>query len=110
MKLKTWIAAVAMISATSVGSLVIESPASAAVWDCRAWVNPDGYLNAAKASCSSGFGSYRVAAECVSPYWPYVKTAYGPWKYRTSDSWPGSSYVWGDQHGCHITKARVEVG
>jgi len=94
--------------AVSVGLSVSATPAHAAVWGCRPSV---GYTyNTASTYCTGGFGSYRVVATCNSPSWPYTKTVYGPWRYRSSGMAASPvSYVRGDSHGCHFTKAWTGV-
>jgi hypothetical protein len=87
-----------------VGTLlgVLATPAYAVVSDCEAKVN---VWNEAFAICRSGIGSYRVAAKCDAPKYPYSITIYGPWKYRQTGDNGQWSAVDGDNYNCHIVKA-----
>jgi hypothetical protein len=92
----------------AIPATVGSAPANASVWDCYADVNTG--ENFATASCQSGFGYYRVRAECNSGSWPYTKTIYGPWIYRSSGqggSPPSNAY--GDPAACHVARASYET-
>ncbi|MEU5519239.1 hypothetical protein ACIQCD_22560 [Streptomyces sp. NPDC093250] len=81
-------------------------PAQAAVSGCKA----EHSGNVAWGACTKGFGSYRVAAKCDSPNYPYSITIYGPWKSRsTGDGHVDYSDVDGDAYACHIVRAWVDV-
>jgi hypothetical protein len=82
--------------------------AQAAVSNCDVGRSAAG--NQAWAGCLKGFGSYRVAAKCDSPTYPYSITIYGPWKRRASgDSHTSYSEVFGDAYNCHIVKAWADT-
>jgi hypothetical protein len=82
--------------------------AQAAVSNCE--VGRSGDSNHAWAGCHKGFGSYRVAAKCDSPTYPYSITVYGPWKRRASaDSHTSYSEVFGDAYNCHIVRAWADT-
>lgn len=84
------------------------SPAQAAVYTCKTWV--DRSVNEAYAKCLDGFGSYRAAATCTSPNYPYRITIYGPRHYRSTQTTnPELSRVEGDAYNCHITESWTAV-
>jgi hypothetical protein len=107
-RLRRAVAAMALTSATVVTSVIGTSvPADAAVWSCGAGVVTA--YNVGYAYCNAGFGSYRVAATCNSPRWPYTRTVYGPWVWRSSGHSSPWSVVSGDDHACHITRAWTQT-
>lgn len=102
------VAAFATMSSSAVITLNA-TPAHAAVWGCSSWVKSED--NTARASCSNGVGYYRVRATCTTGYWPYVKTIYGPWIYRNTNTGIPSpvSVAYGDPSFCGVATSAYEV-
>lgn len=98
----------AVVLASVVAALsMTAAPAQAAVWDCNPVLNvPE---NLAAAQCKSGFGTYRVAAECNSGHWPYTTTIYGRWVTKSSGAAGPISFVYADGYGCNVARAWVQV-
>lgn len=81
--------------------------AQAAVSNCH--VERDTLANVAIVSCDGGFGSYRAAAKCDSPSYPYSINIYGAWVTKRSGQRGPESWVEGDRYNCHIVKAWVDT-
>lgn len=81
--------------------------AQAAVSGCHA--DRDADTNIAVVYCEKGFGSYRVAAKCDSPNYPYSITIYGSWVKKVSGDLGDDSFVEGDKYNCHIVKAWADT-
>jgi hypothetical protein len=98
-----------LLAAVLAGGMVttFSTSAQAAVSGCSARINMP-TTNKASGDCTSGFGKFRVKAQCDSPNYPYTTTVYGPWRTLSSGGGTAPSVVNGDSYNCHITKAWVD--
>jgi hypothetical protein len=104
---KSLISAAVMAAAVPSIAVLGATPAVAEVWGCHAEANQA--ENRGYAYCNAGFGTYRVRVECNSGHWPYTRTLYGPWVYKSQDGMGFLSEVRGQPNGCHVVKAWIEI-